>query len=89
MRLPLGFRFATVDDAGFVEMDVGFDKPGTNQPASRVINGPLGREFGFDRDDAALLDADIAKATAKGVTLGMIGNPGVANNQIHSIDPFR
>src|ERR1700730_14062197 len=78
MGLSLGFRFAAVDDAGFVEVDVGLDKPAAHQPAARVIASSFGGEPRLNRDDTPVLDADIDKAIR-----GMIGNSGVANDQIH------
>jgi hypothetical protein len=80
MGLSLGFRGAAVDDAGFVEVDVGLDKAAADQPPGRVIARALAGQARLDRYDATLLDADIEKPATGGAILGTIGNSGVANN---------
>ncbi len=84
MGLTLGFRSAAVDDAGFIEVDVGLDKPAAHQPAKGVIACSFGGEPRLDRNDTAVLDANIDKAIR-----GMIDNSGVANDQIHGPSPFQ
>jgi hypothetical protein len=79
MGLSLGFRFAAVDDARFVEVDVGLDKSAAYQPAAGIIACAFGGEPRLDRHDAPALDADIDKTIR-----AMIGHSGVANDQIHA-----
>src|SRR5262249_19582460 len=71
---------ATLDDARFVEMDVRFDQPGARDPAGGVVFLSFGCEFGGDRGDASVFDADID---------GPVFRPGaqarVADDEVHAM----
>src|SRR5262249_44453744 len=52
-------RRTAVDDARLVEMDVRLDQSGASEPRVGVIDLAVSGEGPLDRDNAALLDADI------------------------------
>ena len=73
---------AAVDDARLVEMDVGLDKAGAEEPPGRVVILGRGRKAAFDGGDAPLLDADV-----DGAALGIIDEDGVSDDEIHDFAP--
>ena len=72
------FRRAAVDDPRLVEMDMGLDESGADQPSGGVVGLALGRQIGSDCRDPAVLDPDIDEARRGGA-----GDSGVAQDQIH------
>ena len=72
-------RRAAVDDARLVEMDVRLDQARADEVPPGVIDLRLGGQAALDRGDAALRDADI-----HGSVRGTIGEPRVADDEVHS-----
>ena len=70
---------AAVDDAGLVQVDVGFHQSGAGQMACRIVFRRVGGETSRDRDDLAARDADIDRRAA--------GQARVADDQVHAV-PF-
>ena len=54
-------RFDAVKDAGFVEMDMGFDEARRDQTAAEIDGFALGREARLDRGDPPAGDADVGQ----------------------------
>ena len=52
---------AAIEDAGFVEMDVGLDEAGGDQPSTEIDGFTFSRQRGCECDDLAVVDADIGK----------------------------
>src|SRR5262249_7773088 len=71
-------RRAAVDDAGLVEMGVGLDQPRTGQASLRAVDFRLGDEAVLDRDDAALVHADVEQPARRPV-----GKTCVVDDEIH------
>ena len=53
--------FDAVEDAGFVEMDMGFDEARRHQTTAEIDDFALGREPRLDRGDPAAGDADVGQ----------------------------
>ena len=66
-----------IQDAGLVEMDVGFDKAGRHETAAEIDYLALGGEPRLDRGDLAAGDADIGQ-----LVLGA-HSARVSQNEIH------
>ena len=75
-------RRAAVDDARLVEMDVGFDQAGAGEVALRVIDLAVRGEVFPDRNDATLVEADVERLPVLAV-----GEPGIADDQVHFTPP--
>ena len=58
-------RFDAIEDAGFVEMNVGLDKAGRHQTAAEIDGFALGGETRLDRGDLAAGDADVGQFAAR------------------------
>ena len=71
-------RGAAVDDARFVEMDVGLDKASADEPPGSVVAVAFGGESRSDRGNSAGLNADIHEARCRGA-----GESSIAQDQIH------
>src|SRR5206468_2354062 len=62
MRIALGRAFASLEDAGLVEMDMGVDKARADQPAATLDLFPgAAAEPGRNRRDAAILDTNVGR----------------------------
>src|ERR1044072_3674574 len=58
------FRLAAVENAGLVEMDVGFDEARDDEAAAGVFARRVGGHLLYDLSDPAARDADIERAVA-------------------------
>jgi len=81
-RVTPDLRRAAVDDAGFVEMDVGLDKAAADEAPAAVVGLGGRREIRLERDDASVGDADIERRRARRAGR-RIGKPRIAKDQVH------
>jgi hypothetical protein len=72
-------RLNAIEDAGFVEMDVGLDKAGRDQAAGKINGFAFGREFRLDDGNAARRNADV------GQPLLGADSSGISENEIHDL----
>ena len=68
LRQSTLLRLATVEDTGFIEMNVRIDEAGNDQPAAGILNRRIGRDTRRNLDDPALRDSDIDHIIAFGNT---------------------
>ena len=68
---------AAIENARLVEMDMGLDQPGADQPAAEIDRLAVGRELLLDDGDPAALDADIGRL------LFGADHSGVSQDQVH------
>ena len=71
-------RLDAIEDAGFVEMNVGLDETRRHQPAAEIDGFAVGRKARFDGGDPPIGDADVGQF--------MLGADAarVSKNEIHS-----
>jgi hypothetical protein len=79
MRKALGLAFTARQDARLVEMDVGLDEAGADQPAAALhLFLCAAAQLGLYRGDAAVLHADVGRRL-----IGLrIGQPHVTQHEI-------
>jgi hypothetical protein len=53
------FAVASLENAGFIEVDVALDEPGDHQPAIELLGRGVGDNVLGDLDDAAARDGDV------------------------------
>ena len=75
-------RLATIEQARLVEMNVGLDEAGRDQPALGVDLLSFRREVRLDGSDAAALDPDVDRRPPL-----VAGDASVSEDQIHGVLP--
>jgi hypothetical protein len=75
-------RLAPVEDAGFIEMDVGLDEARGDEAPLDVELSPLSSEVRLKRDDPPTVDTNVRRACA-----GRLGDACIPKDEIHGLLP--
>jgi hypothetical protein len=81
VEIPL-LRLAPVEEAGFIEMDVGLDEARGDEAALDVDLSPLSSEVRLKRDDPPTVDTDVRRACAR-----RLGDACIPKDEIHGLLP--